>query len=201
MKKIENKGLILVVSGPSGTGKDTIVNEILEHHLPDETYVSISMTTRQPREGEIDGVHYHFVDVAEFEKRIENKEMLEYAKYGSNYYGTPLEPIKQMTAEGKVVILIIEVQGAQLVKNLLPRARRIFIAPPSLEVLEQRLRDRGTETEEAIAKRMQITETELTYIKDYDYVVENDVLSEAVEDVMTIIKAEKLKTINKKIYY
>ncbi|MFI3141053.1 MAG: guanylate kinase [Clostridia bacterium] len=201
MKKIENKGLILVVSGPSGTGKDTIVNEILEHHLPDETYVSISMTTRKPRDGEIDGVHYHFVDVAEFEKRIKNKEMLEYAKYGSNYYGTPLEPIKQMTAEGKVVILIIEVQGAQLVKNLLPRARRIFIAPPSLEVLEQRLRTRGTETEEAITKRMQITQTELTYIKDYDYVVENDVLSEAVEDVMTIIKAEKLKTINKKIYY
>lgn len=201
MKKIENKGLILVVSGPSGTGKDTIVNEILEHHLPDETYVSISMTTRKPRDGEIDGVHYHFVDVAEFERRIENNEMLEYAKYGSNYYGTPLEPIKQMTAEGKVVILIIEVQGAQLVKNLLPRARRIFIAPPSLEVLEQRLRTRGTETEEAITKRMQITQTELTYIKDYDYVVENDVLSEAVEDVMTIIKAEKLKTINKKIYY
>lgn len=201
MNKSESKGFILVVSGPSGTGKDTIVNEILQHHLPEETFLSVSMTTRKPREGEIEGVHYYFVDTDEFQRRIEIGDMLEYAMYGSNYYGTPIAPIKKMTAEGKVVILIIEVQGASKIKEIIPEVRRIFIAPPSLEELENRLRARGTETEDAIAKRMIITQTELQYIKDYDYVVENDKLEDAIEDVKTIIRAEKLKTRNKKIKF
>ena len=156
------------------------------------------MTTRAPRAGEIDGVHYYFVDKAEFERNIANGEVLEYTVYGSNYYGTPAGPVRKLLDEGKVVILIIEVEGGGNIKKIFPDACKIFVIPPSLDVLECRLRNRGTDDEDSIEKRLNIAIDELSRVSEYDYVVENDDLQEAVDDVMAIIRAERLKINNMK---
>ena len=188
---MNNNGVLLVVSAPSGCGKDTIIAEVLKKI--DNAYLSVSMTTRPMRPGEVDGVNYYFVSQPEFEEKIDRGEMLEYARYGSNYYGTPAGPVRDLLEEGKTVILIIEVQGAGNVKRLFPEACNIFIIPPSFEILEKRLRGRGTDDDESIIKRLDIAKCELARAEEFDYIVENDVLEEAVEDIITIIKAEKLK--------
>ncbi len=188
-----NKGILVVISAPSGCGKDTIVNEIIKE-MGDNASVSVSMTTRDMRPGEAEGVNYYFVSVDEFKKNIENGEMLEYTRYGSNYYGTPVGPVKEKLNAGKTVFLIIEVEGGENVKKIFPDCVKIFIIPPSMEVLRSRLSGRGTDSEEAIATRMEIAKTELERAVEYDYIVENDVLEEAVEDVKSIIKAAKLRT-------
>lgn len=189
---MNNKGVLVVVSAPSGCGKDTIISEVLKQ--TDDAFLSVSMTTRAMRTGEVEGVNYYFVTQTEFEEKIDQGEMLEYARYGSNYYGTPAGPVREMLEEGKTVILIIEVQGAGNVKRLFPDACNIFIIPPSFDVLEKRLRGRGTDDDKSIIKRLEIAKDELNRAPEFDYIVENDVLEEAVEDIITIIKAEKLKT-------
>ena len=184
-------GVLLVVSAPSGCGKDTIIAEVLKKI--DDAFVSVSMTTRPMRPGEAEGVNYYFVSQTEFEEKIDQGEMLEYARYGSNYYGTPAGPVRELLEKGKTVILIIEVQGAGNVKRMFPEACNVFIIPPSFEILENRLRGRGTDDNESIIKRLDIAKGELARAEEFDYIVENDVLEEAVEDIITIIKAEKLK--------
>ncbi len=190
-----SKGLLVVVSAPSGCGKDTIVSQVISK-MPDDVFLSVSMTTRPIRGGETDGVHYYFVTKEEFKGNIEKGEMLEYAIYGDNYYGTPAAPVRKLLDEGKVVVLIIEVEGGGNIKKMFPDACKIFICPPSFAVLEQRLRKRGTETEEAIAKRLKTAKHELTRAYEYDYIVVNDALEDAVDDVIAIIRAERLR-INK----
>ena len=194
---MNNEGLLLVVSAPSGCGKDTIIAKVLEE-LKNEAFLSVSMTTRDMRPGEEEGVNYYYVSVDEFKNNIENGNMLEYATYGSNYYGTPVKPVKKLLSEGKIVILIIEVEGGGNVRKIFPDAVKIFIVPPSMEVLESRLRGRNTDSEEEIIKRLDIARNEIERAVEYDYVVENDVLDDAVSDVLTIIKAERLKTYNMK---
>lgn len=188
-----NKGSLFVISGPSGCGKDTVLSEIMKD-MGDDAFVSVSMTTRKMREGEIEGVSYYFVSFEEFEDNIKNDRMLEYTKYGENYYGTPVGPIEKLLSEGKTVFLNIEVEGGANVRRLMPFAKKIFILPPSLSEVERRLRNRGTETEESIRTRLSIAKEEILKADEYDYIVVNDVLSVAVSEVMSIIKAESLKT-------
>lgn len=188
---MNNNGVLIVISAPSGCGKDTIISEVLKR--TDDAFLSVSMTTRPMRSGEEEGVNYFFVSQKEFEEKIKQGEMLEYAQYGSNYYGTPAGPVRKLLEEGKTVILIIEVQGAGNVKRIFPDSCNIFIIPPSFSVLENRLRGRGTDDDESIIKRLEIAKNELLRAEEFDYIVENDVLEEAVEDIIAIIKAEKLK--------
>ncbi|MBE6785072.1 MAG: guanylate kinase [Ruminococcaceae bacterium] len=189
---MNNEGLLLVVSAPSGCGKDTVISKVLEQ-LGDKAMLSVSMTTRAMRPGEKEGVNYFYVSVDEFRKHIENGDMLEYATYGSNFYGTPIKPVKDKLKEGKIVILIIEVEGGGNVKKIFPEAKKIFIVPPSMQVLESRLRNRATDSDEAIKERMQIALTELRRAEEYDYIIENSVLEDAVSDVMSIIRAGQLE--------
>ena len=189
---MNDNGLLIVISGPSGCGKDTIIGEVLKK-TGDEAFLSVSMTTRAKRDFEEDGVHYYFVSEEQFKSNIENDLMLEYAQYGSNYYGTPIGPIRDLLEKGKTVILNIEVTGGKNVRRLLPQAVQIFVAPPSLEELERRLYGRGSESPEEILKRMNIAKEEMNHACDYDYIVVNDELSKAVDDVMAIIRASKLK--------
>ncbi len=187
------KGILTVVSAPSGCGKGTILAEILK----DESfYYSVSATTRKPRENEKDGVHYHFVSVETFEKYISDNAMLEYAKYCENYYGTLKSEVDDKLCQGKNVILEIEVQGASQIRKIRPDAVFIFIAPPSVSELERRLKKRGTETDEVIAKRIAQAENELKYAKDYDYIIVNGELELAIDDFKSVIRAEQLKAVN-----
>ena len=190
---MRNEGLLIVLSGPSGCGKDTIISQVL-NALGDEGYLSVSMTTRQRRGTEVDGVDYYFVTPEQFRENVENDLMLEYAQYGANFYGTPVGPVRHLLAQGKTVILNIEVQGGKNVRRLIPEAIEIFVAPPSLQELERRLIKRGTETRDAIDRRLLIAQAELQCAADYDYIVINDVLEDAVEDVLSIIRASRLKT-------
>lgn len=192
---MNNKGLLVVVSAPSGCGKDTVIGKVLEI-MGNDASLSVSMTTRPMRPGETEGVNYYFVSVDEFENHIKNGDMLEYASYGSNYYGTPIKPVQDQLDEGKTVFLIIEVEGGANVKKIFPEAKKIFIMPPSMKELEKRLRNRATDSEEAILKRLEIAETELQRAVEYDYIIENDVLENAVSDVMSIIRAHQLEISN-----
>ena len=192
-----SNGILVVVSAPSGCGKDTIVNEVVKSN-PDKYHISISKTTRPMREGEIEGINYYFVSKDEFEKDISDGEILEYTVYNDYYYGTPVSEVKSNLEKGKIVILIIEVEGGGNIKKLFPDACKIFIIPPSFEILERRLRNRGTDSEDRIIKRLTTARSEIMRVDEYDYVVENDVLSDAVSDVIAIIKAEKLKYKNMK---
>ena len=190
---MRNKGLLLVVSAPSGCGKGTILGEILK----DESfYYSISATTRAPREGEQDGVNYHFITKEEFEQRIARGGMLEYAQYCGNYYGTPKKEVEQMREAGRDVILEIEVEGAMKVRSLCPDAVFLFIAPPSVEELRRRLNKRGTEAAEVIEERVAQASRELSYADRYDYIIVNGELEKAIDDFRTIVRAEKLRTKN-----
>lgn len=188
-----SKGTLFIVSGPSGCGKGTVLAEILKQ---DNVYYSVSATTRTPRPGEINGVNYHFLSKDEFEKLIENDGMLEYANYCGNYYGTPKKPVEDMLAEGKNVILEIEVQGALKVMEKCPEAVSVFILPPSLKELRRRLHKRGTETEEVIEKRIGEAAGEIRKAINYDYVMINGELEIAVSDLLSIINSQKLKKEN-----
>ena len=185
------QGKLFVISGPSGAGKGTICNELIK---TGNFALSVSMTTRAPRTGEIPGKSYFFVTEEEFVRTIEEGGFLEHAQIYGNRYGTPKGPVLRQLAEGKDVILEIEMQGALSVKRSYPDAVLIFILPPSLAVLRQRLAGRGTETEEEIEKRSSQCLSEIRMINDYDYYVVNDVLSDAVADALAIVRAEQLST-------
>ena len=185
------EGLLIVLSGPSGSGKGTIIKSLLEQRR--DTVLSISMTTRDPRFGEREGVHYFFRTREEFEQTIANDGFLEYAEYNGNYYGTPIAPIQRWLYEGKNVILEIEVQGAEKVMDKRQDLVSIFLAVPSMEELERRLRGRGTETDEVIERRLAAAKQELTRVPRYQYVVLNDEVEQAVARINTIIDAENLR--------
>ena len=186
------KGLLVILSGPSGSGKDTVLDCIHKRDIPIQR--SISMTTREKREGEKDGIDYYFVTKEYFEKQISEKKMLESAVYSSNYYGTPKGPVDRWLDEGKTVVLKIEVQGAEKIKKMYPKSVSIFIMPPSLQILEKRLRSRGTDSEESIHMRMDAALGEIQCAEKYDYIVFNDVLEDTVVDICAVIKAEKFKS-------
>ncbi len=193
---MKHKGLLLVVSAPSGCGKGTILAEILK----DESfYYSVSATTRAPREGEVDGVNYHFLTKEAFEARIAAGGMLEYACYCGNYYGTPRAEVEAMRDAGRDVILEIEVQGAMQIKKLCPDAVFLFIAPPSIGELERRLKKRGTETDAVIAGRVAEAAGEIAMAPQYDYMIVNGDLDDAIADFRTVVRAEKLRTKNAKM--
>lgn len=190
-----NRGLLIVVSAPSGCGKGTLLAEILKDK---DYYYSVSATTRSPREGEVDGVNYHFTTREEFEGLINSDGMLEYAQYCGNYYGTPKKEVEKKLSEGKNVILEIEVQGAMQVKKIAPEGVFVFILPPSVSELKKRLLKRGTEEIAVIEKRVAEAVGEIKYAEKYDYVIVNDDLAKAVEDFKTVISAEKMRTKNSK---
>jgi guanylate kinase len=185
------KGKSFIVSGPSGVGKSTVLKSLFEGR--DDLYFSISATTREPREGEQDGVHYHFIDVPHFQALIEADAFLEYAEYVGNFYGTPKKYVDRAMEEGKDVILDIEVQGAIQVCNKRPETVRIFIAPPSWEELERRLKSRGTDSDEKIQKRLLRAKAELQTADVYDYFVINDSVERAVREINAIMIAEHCK--------
>lgn len=184
-----SKGILLVLSGPSGSGKGTILGEYGKDH---PLYFSVSNTTRGPRPGEIDGVHYHFISREEFEKKIAAGGMLEYAQYCDNYYGTPRDKVEEQTAAGMNVMLDIETQGAKNVKKSCPEAVLCFVVPPTMEVLRRRLTKRGTEDEETINKRMNQAIEEIRQIDHYDYVVINDDLPDAVADFADVVATAQM---------
>lgn len=191
---MSNRGLLVVYSGFSGVGKGTIMKEMLKR---EETFrLSVSATTREPRPGEVDGREYYFLTKEKFIEMIEKDEFLEYAQYADNYYGTPKKAVEDMLNEGYNVFLEIEVQGGLQIMEKCPDCLSIFIVPPSLEVLEQRLRGRGTETEEVIEKRMKAALVEQEYTSRYDFVVENDIVEKTVDDIINIVKKEKEKRNN-----
>ena len=190
--KLNKKGLLIVISGPSGVGKGTVRKALFEREGHDLVY-SVSMTTRKPRDGEVDGADYYFVSQEEFERQIENDNLLEYAKFVGNYYGTPFDKVEEQLEKGNEVVLEIEVQGAIQVKAKKPDAVFIFIAPPSYEALEQRLRRRGTESEEIIKERLDKAHREIEQAPAYDYIVINDDVDNAADRIMAIIRAEHAK--------
>jgi guanylate kinase len=183
-----SKGLLIVLSGPSGVGKGTLC-KALRNQTTSIQY-SVSATTRAPREGEIDGVHYFFKTREQFESMIANNALLEWAEYVGNYYGTPAQYVRDNLENGKDVILEIEVQGAQKVRELFPEGIFIFLLPPSLEELRSRIVGRGTESEETINQRMQAASDELALLSNYDYAVVNDDLESARAKVEAILSAE-----------
>ncbi|WP_050697941.1 guanylate kinase [Anaeromassilibacillus senegalensis] len=185
------KGLLIVLSGPSGAGKDTILHTLLQKSQ--DLRLSVSATTRNPREGEVDGRDYFFVTKEQFLSMRQNGEVLESAEYCGNYYGTPAKPIRDWMDAGSDVVLEIEVQGGGQIKQKCPDCVSVFILPPSVGELERRLRDRGTESEEAIQKRLQAARQEILQAKAYDYVVINDTVDNAVAAIQHIVAAEKYK--------
>lgn len=191
---LKDKGLLVVLSAPAGCGKDTVLAEVKK--TDENVKQSISMTTRAPRDGETDGVDYYFTSQEDFENKINENGFLEYVKYGVNYYGTPKKAIEEMIADGKTVILKIEVEGAGNIRKMYPDAVSIFIMPPSFSELSRRLKNRGTETEEDICRRLKIAENEMQRANEYNYIVINDDLPVCVNDVLSIIKAERLKYSN-----
>ena len=179
-----SKGILYIMSGPSGTGKGTICNEIIKRR---DINLSVSVTSRDKRVGEIAGVTYNYISVDEFRKLIEDEKMLEWAMYGENYYGTPKENIEKMLDEGKDVLLEIEVQGALQVKAKMPEAVLMFIVPPSMEVLKKRLIDRGRETEDEINTRIKTAQAEFAKSFQYNDIIVNDDLEECVNKVMSLM--------------
>lgn len=184
-----SKGVLFIVSAASATGKDTIVNEVIRNS-DGSAVLSISMTTRQPRGEEKDGVNYFFVTEEEFKNNIDEGQMLEYAQYGRYFYGTPLKPVRKWLDEGKTVYLIIEVKGAAIVREKVPEAKSIFVLPPSMEILEKRLRGRNSDTEESIMRRMTIARDEIARAGEFDYIVMNDDLDLAVSEFSSICNVE-----------
>ena len=192
----KEKGQLIVLSGPSGVGKSTVIAELMSQRR--NLYFSVSYTTRKPRVGEQDGVNYNFVDRQEFERMIADNELLEYAEYVENYYGTSLKAIQDRLDAGCDVLLDIEVQGAAKVKARCPEALFIFIIPPSFEELSRRLHGRNTDSEDVIAGRLEKARVEFRQIPNYDYLVINDKVSNAVEEIEAILTAAECRVENRR---
>ena len=190
--KSRSRGSLIVISGPSGCGKGTVINEYLRNNR-DHAWLSISCTSRDMRDGDVEGETYYFLTKKEFQKMIKDGEFLEYAEYNGNYYGTPKEHIEDRLASGIDVLLEIEVQGALKVKELVPEAICIFIMPPSMKELRDRLVGRGTENKEKIFGRFRSAYTEINEVTKYNYVVTNDVVENAVRKIESIIISEKCR--------
>ena len=192
---IKDKGRLFVVSGPSGAGKSTVLTIALEDRV--DTCFSTSVTTRAPRPGEVDGVDYFFIDHQRFYEMVKNNELLEHAEFVSNRYGTPKAYVIQKMEDGFNVILDIEVQGARQVNKKMPDAVKIFIVPPSIEELEHRLRGRGTDSEEAIKGRLTRARQEYLEADFYDYIIINDDVEKAANELTSIINAERCRYSNR----
>lgn len=186
------KGLLIIISGFSGTGKGTAIKKLLELYTNDYC-LSISATTRNPREGEVHGREYFFKTKEDFEEMIMKQELIEYTQYVDNYYGTPKEYVEDQMDAGHNIILEIEIDGALNVKKLYPDALLIFLLPPSIKELEKRLRERGTESEDVIADRIKRASEESKVIREYDYVVVNDTIDDCVSTIHNIVEIEGLK--------
>jgi len=186
--KGDGKGKLIVLSGPSGVGKGTVCNALRKQNT--DLVYSVSATTRSPRQGEVDGVNYFFKTREEFEQMIANNELLEWAEYCGNYYGTPKQFVEQTLQSGKDIILEIDVRGALKVKQQFPDGIFIFLLPPSLEELENRIVQRGTESEEIIRNRMAVAREELAQIEHYDYAIINDEVEAACQKIMAILSAD-----------
>lgn len=191
--KLNDRGLLVVISGPSGVGKGTVRKALFDMPNHDLIY-SVSMTTRAPRPGEVDGVDYYFVSKEEFLKRISENKFLEWAEFVGNYYGTPLDKVEEQLENGKEVVLEIEVEGALQVREKSKDAVFIFIVPPGKKALYERLIKRGTDTPEMIKKRMEKADREFMLAHKYDYIVVNDDVNNAADRIMAIIRAEHAKT-------
>lgn len=187
-----DRGLLIVLSGPSGVGKGTVRKAVFDDPTTSFEY-SISMTTRKPREGEVDGVDYYFRTKEQFEQAIQDGKMLEYAQYVGNYYGTPLDYVEEILAEGKDVFLEIEVQGALQVRQAMPDGIFIFLTPPDLSELKNRIIGRGTESMDVVEERMTEARKEIEMMNSYDYAVVNDIVDNAVQKIKGIVQTEHLK--------
>lgn len=190
--KNKREGLLIIISGPSGAGKGTVYNEVVARRP--NIKKSVSVTTRNPRPGEVDGVHYYFRTLEQYQEMIAKGEFLETASVYCNYYGTPKAPVLKMLADGNDVMFEIDTLGAEQIRKKYPKSITIFLMPPSFEELERRLRGRGTESEEAITRRLGLARSELSKYKLFDYIVFNDNVENAIEGVISIIDAEKSKT-------
>ncbi|MDO4432771.1 MAG: guanylate kinase [Aerococcaceae bacterium] len=190
----KTRGLLIVLSGPSGVGKGTVRAAVFKHNTFNYIY-SVSATTRSMRPGEVDGKDYYFVTREAFETLIQEDALLEYAEYAGNYYGTPIRQIEENLSAGHDVFLEIEVQGAMKVRERMPEGIFIFLAPPNLQELEARIIGRGTDSAEVIGQRMQIARDEIELMQHYDYVVVNDEVDHAVSKINAIIQSEHLKVV------
>lgn len=192
MLKQKKTGQIIVISAPSGAGKGTVINKLLEKDNKTR-WLSVSATSRNPREGEKEGINYYYLTKEDFENKINNNYFLEYTNYAGNYYGTPKAFIKEKIEKGIDVILEIEIEGATSIKKLIPEAIFIFIMPPSLKTLVKRLKKRGTESNDKILKRFHEAYKEINEVTKYNYVVVNDILEDTVDKIESILKAEKCR--------
>lgn len=191
MNKIKTHGQLIVISGPSGCGKDTVVKEVLKTNP--NAWLSVSCTSRKPRPGEVNGKDYFFLSRDEFEKKIADGDLLEYAEYAENYYGTPKDIIVEKINQGIDVILVIEIQGALKIKEILKETIFVFILPPTIKELRRRLEGRKTETKEVMIKRFKTAYKEINEVNKYNYVVINDVVEDAATKVNAIIASEKCR--------
>ena len=191
MNKIKTHGQLIVISGPSGCGKDTVVKEVLKTNP--NAWLSVSCTSRKPRPGEVNGKDYFFLSRDEFEKKIADGDLLEYAEYAENYYGTPKDIIVEKINQGIDVILVIEIQGALKIKEILKETIFVFILPPTIKELRRRLEERKTETKEVMIKRFKTAYKEINEVNKYNYVVINDVVEDAATKVNAIIASEKCR--------
>lgn len=192
---MNKRGTLFVVTGPSGAGKGTVLKKVMA--ATDHLYFSISATTRAPRPGEVHGVHYHFITRESFAQLIREERLLEHAEYVGNFYGTPLDPVLEHLAQGDDVILEIEIQGAKQVKARYPEAALVFIAPPSFDELERRLRGRGTETEESVLRRMDTARRECAHMDAFQYIVLNDTPENGAYELLSIITAHRCRRENR----
>lgn len=178
-------GKLIVLTGPSGVGKGTLLKSLLQKHP--ELYLSVSVTTRNPREGEVEGQHYYFVDRVQFQQMVDQSKLLEWAEFAGNCYGTPRLPVEAQIRQGQWVILEIELEGARQIQQTFPAALRIFILPPSLEELEARIRQRGQDTAEAISRRLQQAQVEINAANEFDVQIINDDFEQALTEIEAVM--------------